>query len=253
MSVPRFYIEPLTPGNVSLPSAEALHAMGSKRLSVGDSVMLFDGQGHEATGSIVACSRRSVDVSLGEITHSPRPIPELTLAVAPPKGPRQDMLIEKCTELGVAGISPLLCQRSVASVSQHRLDKWRRTAIEAAKQSGQCWLPVFQKPRSLEQILGDASGFDQILIATCPEPPLTSATHTQSTAPLQMTELFDAIRNVRTVLALVGPEGGWTEEEIERSLSAGARPVLLGPNILRIETAAIALAAATHALLHTDH
>jgi len=252
VSVPRFHVGELASGGVSLPDEEARHALGSRRLSVGDAVTLFDGRGAEAAGRIASCSHRGVDVTLDEIRHSPRPVPALTLAVAPPKSPRQDMLIEKCTELGVAGIVPLLCQRAVASVSRHRLEKWRRTTIEAAKQSGQCWLPTLQEPRSLEQVLSDASDFDQILVATSAEPQLPAPVSKQAFTPLPITELFGALRNVRSVLALVGPEGGWTAEEIEQSLSAGARPVSLGPNTLRIETAALVLAAVVHALLHAD-
>jgi 16S rRNA (uracil1498-N3)-methyltransferase len=249
VSVPRFHVDKLASGNVSLPDEEARHALGSRRLSVGDAVTLFDGQGAEAAGRIASPSRRGVDVTIDEIRHSPRPVPALTLAVAPPKGPRQDMLIEKCTELSVAGIIPLLCQRAVASVSQHRLNKWRRTTIEAAKQSGQCWLPTLQEPRSLEQVLADAPDFDQVLVATCAGPACPTPASKQAVTPMPITELFGALRNVQSVLALVGPEGGWSTGEIEQSLSAGARPVLLGPNTLRIETAAIVVAAAVHAIM----
>ena len=121
VSVPRFHVDELASGNVSLPDEEARHALGPRRLSVGDAVTLFDGQGAEAAGRIASRSRRGIDVTIDEIRHSPRPVPALTLAVAPPKGPRQDMLIEKCTELSVAGIVPLLCQRAVASDLQFYL------------------------------------------------------------------------------------------------------------------------------------
>lgn len=252
MSTPRFHIDPLLPGGVSLPADESRHAQGARRLSVGDAVILFDGQGNEATGTISTCSRRNVEVTIDEISHIPRPIPALTLAVAPPKGPRQDMLIEKCTELGVAGIIPLQCERAVASVSEHRLDKWRRTTIEAAKQSGQSWLPTLYELRSLEEVLAESANFDHVLIATCCEPMCSNETSTQTISLIPITDMLETLRNAHSILALIGPEGGWTTEEIAESIKAGAKPVQLGPNILRIETAAIALAALIHISLRID-
>jgi len=252
MNVPRFYLEHLTPGSVSLPADQARHAQGSRRLSVGDAVILFDGQGNKATGTISACSRRNVEVTLDEIVHLSRPAPALTLAVAPPKGPRQDMLIEKCTELGVAGIIPLQCERTVASASSHRLEKWHRTTIEAAKQSRQSWLPTLHELCSLEEVLTETAKFDQVLIATCEDITLAYTTNTQTVSPLPITDMLETLGNAQSILALIGPEGGFTTEEIAQPVSAGAQPVLLGPNTLRIETAAIALAATIHMLLHVD-
>ncbi len=190
--------------------------------------MLFDGRGHEARGRIVGSTRGGVDVSVEEIVSCERPLPELTLAVAMPKGPRQDVLIEKCTELGVRAIRPMVTQRTVSDASKHRVAKWRRTAIEAAKQSGQCWLPELYGPSSLETILSEFKQFDHVFIA------------------MLGGDRVPAIVG-RSILGLIGPEGGWTEEELRSIVAAGGRAVSLGPNILRIETAAISLAAMVHA------
>jgi 16S rRNA (uracil1498-N3)-methyltransferase len=180
---------------------------------------------------------RQITVAVDNTTQIPPPRPALTLAFAIPKGPRQDLLIEKCTELGVSVLQPIHTTRSVAGATAHRLDKWQRTAVEAAKQAGLAWLPDIRSPLNLEQLLGETPRYDLTLIA------LNSAVH-----PIH--DLFPTLRAANTVLTLVGPEGGWTDEEVTSARTAGATPVSLGPNTLRIETAAIALAAALHAILN---
>jgi len=239
MSIPRFHMDHLTPGRAILPSAEAFHARRSRRLSEGDTVTLFDGSGHEATGTILLSSPKKVEVIIETIQFQPRPTPLLSLAVAPPKEPRQDVLIEKCTELGVATIIPLLAERAVVGVSEHRLTKWRRTTVEAAKQSGQSWLPALAPAQAPEQAILSRSPFDQILVATCAMDRII---------PTPILDIFSALAKSPSVLAFIGPEGGWTTQELDLLMAANARPVTLGPNTLRIETAAITLAALFHAI-----
>jgi 16S rRNA (uracil1498-N3)-methyltransferase len=230
----RFYVEILTDAVVRLPAEEAHHACRSRRLREGDAVIVFDGRGHEAAGTILSASKARVEVRIGEVVERPRPRPALTLAVAMPKGPRQETLIEKCTELGTAEIVPLITQRSVATPSDHRLDKWRRTTIEAAKQSDQCWLPVLSPPRRLEEVLADATAFEHHLVA--------------APGAGTMLDWAGVLAGSASVLAFIGPEGGWTGGELNELTAAGCRPVSLGPHVLRIETAAIAIAALVHGL-----
>lgn len=235
MADPRFFARQLSESAVRLSDREARHAAQARRLRAGDSVVLFDGQGREAAGVITTTGRSVVEVQIVRIAVHPRPRPALTLAVAVPKGPRQDALIEKCTELGVARLWPILTARSVCAASGHRLDKWLRTTIEAAKQSGQCWLPELSPPRRLNEVLAGAKTFDRALVATPGGRPILDC----------MGDLVDA----ECLLAMVGPEGGWAPEELNEILAAGASPVSLGPHILRIETAAITIAAIVHALI----
>jgi len=239
VSTPRFFVDALVTGQIVLPEEEAQHALRARRLSVGDPVALFDGAGHESDGRIAVASRREVVIEAGEVRFRDRPRPQLTLAFAPPKEPKQDILVEKCTELGVAELVPLLSRRVVAGVSGHRLEKWRRKAIEAAKQSGQCWLPVLQAPRTVEQMLADRASYGLVLAG------LSAG---DGTAPEPIADHLDAFGKCDRLLAFVGPEGGWEPDEVSCLLAAGVTPVSLGPNILRIETAAMALAAMGHAL-----
>jgi 16S rRNA (uracil1498-N3)-methyltransferase len=270
VSVPRFYVEPLAGPVVNLTEAEARHARQSRRLSAGDPVALFDGRGCQATGRIVTCTPRKVSIAVESVVQIPRPGPQLALAFTPPKGPRQDTLIEKCTELGVAVLQPIETARSVAGASGHRLDKWQRTAIEAAKQTGLAWLPEIRQRLPFEKLLAQLPTYDVALIAVSPgdEKGVRSLLGTEPSAlyqqkapepsgpgpcsPTPILNLLPQLRDAQRILALIGPEGGWADDEVAGAIAAGARPISLGPNVLRIETAAIALAAAIHPLLYAD-
>jgi 16S rRNA (uracil1498-N3)-methyltransferase len=234
MSVPRFFAPQLSGALVRLPDEEARHARQSRRLRVGDTVMLFDGCGREAQGAITRVERSFVEARTSAVAVQDRPTPSLTLAVAVPKGPRQDTLVEKCTELGVAELRPILTARSVCSASDHRLDKWRRITIEAAKQSGQCWLPAISTPRRIDEVLQEIPSFPKALVAV----PGTES----------LRAWLGEVASVDRVLAFIGPEGGWTDAELSDLQAAGCKTVSLGPNVLRIETAAIVVAAVAHAL-----
>jgi 16S rRNA (uracil1498-N3)-methyltransferase len=120
------------------------------------------------------------------------------------------------------------------------LNKWRQAAIEAAKQSAQAWVPTLHPPKPLSDVLRGLTGFDLVLVAaTCEAPKALS---------------LDALRTPKAerIMSFIGPEGGWAAEEFEAIVHAGAEPVTLGPNILRIETAAIALCAGVHALMRPE-
>jgi 16S rRNA (uracil1498-N3)-methyltransferase len=195
-------------------------------------VQLFDGQGGQATAEITQLDRHGVEVAPGQREHVPRPIPlHLCLAAAVCKGPRQDWLIEKCTELGVPELFPILTERSVVRPARGRAERWRRLSIEAAKQSQQAWLPTIHPPCPLASVLEQAGRFDAAWIAL----------------PTAATELSEAVGRLpgetRSVMLLIGPEGGFSAEELTSAERAGLMGVRLGGTILRVETAAIAAAA----------
>lgn len=231
MRPPRFYHSRLRTGELELAAGEARHATGARRLRPGDSALLFDGCGGEAPAVIVRCGRQTI-VRVAEVRQMPRAaVHELTIVVAPPRTARQDMLVEKCTELGVAAIRPLRTVRGVAEVSGLRADRWRRIAIAAAKQSEQAWVPTIHEPAELDQVLAQLAGSDLILLAD-PAP-----------AAMPLAHLIPIRPAGRRIAAVIGPEGGLTEEERRAAMDAGAQPCRITPTVLRIETAAIAVAA----------
>lgn len=229
----RLYCPQLSEGVNTLSPEESHHAQASLRIRTGDPVTLFDGKGCEGTGRIGQTSARLIEVVVEGISD-PRPFDarlRLTLVVAMPKSHRQGFLIEKCTELGVATIVPIITERSVSRPANHMVEKWRRKAIEACKQSGRCWLPTVSRPIAFRESLDRLSEFD--------------ATGFTDRAPTgnATASLFSALPADASCIIWVGPEGGWTPEEQRHAMSAGATIVSLGSNTLRTETAAIAVCA----------
>lgn len=232
--IPRFYsATPLAGPRVLLEGAEAHHLLHVRRAKVGEEITLFDGSGAEYLARIVACARNSLELDLGAGQAVDRESHRsLTLGVALPKGERQRMLVEKCVELGVHALQPLTTERSVSLPADSALERLRRAVIEASKQCGRNRLMVIESACPMAAWLTKASPGGSRWIAHPGGQPLADvAGHGCSAAAHP------------PVWALIGPEGGWTSGELERAGQAGWQCVDLGPRILRVETAALALAA----------
>jgi len=236
MRVRRFKVDDLTGATARLEGQEATHALRVLRLKPGDEVLLFDGRGAEARGIIRSANKSRLDVEIvGRCPPSPRNGHRLILAVAPPKGDRADWLVEQCSELGVSAIWPLHLVRSSVVPSEAKITRWRRKAVQAAKQAGQAVTTVVEAVRRLQEALAGAPPGARIWIADPrPSAPLFSvvlAAHIQADQPAPCDLVF------------VGPEGGFTQAEQSAVAAAGGRPVRLCAPILRVETAAVAVAA----------
>jgi 16S rRNA (uracil1498-N3)-methyltransferase len=195
----------------------------------GDSITLFDGSGDEFEGLIAETGRREVRVKVVSRRAVDRELPiRLMLGVALPKGERQRFLVEKLVELGTSALIPLSALRSVAQPGGSATDRLGRYVVEASKQCGR---------NRLMEIL-PARGFCDFL-AAAPVRALRMVAHPSPSPQC----LSDALSIGGEVWAAIGPEGGFTSEEIEKARAANWRLVDLGPRILRVETAAVALAA----------
>jgi 16S rRNA (uracil1498-N3)-methyltransferase len=189
--------------------------------------VVFDGSGTSWRARVASIGRDDVMLDMGEaVTASRLTRVPLTLAVALPKGERQKWLVEKLTELGVERLVPLATTRGVAEATPAAVERLSRGVIEACKQCGRDGLMQIGGPKGVAEVVGDAGSGAVLLVAD------------RDGAPLQ--EIATA---GNLVVALVGPEGGFTAEELATVEAAGGRRVSLGPHVLRVETAAIALAA----------
>lgn len=234
MSEPRFYCTSLAADQLSLTGPEARHALRTLRLGPGDRVVLFDGTGTEVVAQISSTpSRHEMVLAVQRRRSLPRPpVSCLTVAVGVCKGPRQRWLVEKLTELGIGGFLPMRCERSTVLPGRSTAAKWRRFAIAAAKQSRQAWLPQVAEPQDFANVIAATSAFDSAFLASA-----------QVSAQPILTVLSQLDRPPQRLLVVVGPEGGLTDAEQSAALAAGFKPVRVGPTTLRVETAAIALAA----------
>jgi len=200
---------------------------------VGESVDLFDGTGQVARATIAAVKRKAVTVCVASIATVERYDADrrVTLFVAVPKRPRQGFLVEKCTELGVAAIRPVHAARSVARLSPAGLEKWRRRAIEAAKQSGRAFLPEVASSIGIEESWTVAKSFDACGVMDFGE----------GAAPIG--EWARGLPGEAKIGVWIGPEGGWSDDERKAYRRAGIPALGMGRTVLRIETAAVAACA----------
>lgn len=229
----RFYApaEDFDGSAVTLSEEETRHLRDVLRLREGSTVRVFDGAGKEFEGSVVRIEKRSSLLTLlGEVKPVAAESPlDLTLAAGILKGEKFDLVVQKAVELGVNTLVPLLTHRCDVKLkdSARRLERWRKIALEAAKQSGRAKLMTTAEPIEFGSFLKE---FDM----------------TRSTG-MMFTERagsgFPAEAQFKAITALVGPEGGWEDFEIEEAVRAGFLLVTFGGRILRAETAAISVAA----------
>lgn len=244
MSRRRFYAEPEaflhTPGQVTLSEEESRHLRDVLRLRAGEEAQVFDGEGHEFVCVVREVGSRREGARLevrGPVAPpSPEPPVFILLAVSLLKGEKFDLVVQKAVELGVGFIKPLLTKR--ADVRLHderdavkRVERWKRLALEAAKQSGRARVPGVDAPRAFETFVKDA-----------PDPDFLRLMFAERNG-VRLDELPRRDAPPTHVSALVGPEGGWEEEEIELARTHGRHVVTLGGRTLRAETAAITVCA----------
>lgn len=232
MKFNRFYCESIEVGSVELDSVESHHLMHVMRLGVGSNVELFDGNGVLAKGIVAKASRKGVrvDVQSREIFEAPAS-GRVIIAAAVAKGQHFDLIITKCTELGADCIVPLIFERTVKQAAGASvLDRYKKLSIVAAKQCGRIFLPEIESPCGLDdgfqyvkgrflQVKGFFGGFGADAVS--------------------VGSVFDGESDI---LAVIGPEGGFTPEEEKKLKEFGAVKVSLTETILRTETASIAFA-----------
>ncbi|MFA7281655.1 MAG: 16S rRNA (uracil(1498)-N(3))-methyltransferase [Sterolibacterium sp.] len=237
--ISRFYCPmPLQAGcTVTLPPEAAHHALRVLRLRSGDELLVFDGQGGEYSGRVTETAPlfrlRLTDWHDIEREASLA----LTLVQALPSGDKMDWVVQKAVELGVKAIQPLHAKRSVVRLSGERAEKrrshWQQVAIAACEQSGRNRVPEIAPVFDLPHYLAQPPGENETRLLLSPQAEL---------------RLADLPRPVGAVTLLIGPEGGFAEEEEATALAVGFRAVRMGPRVLRTETAGLAALAALLAM-----
>lgn len=234
----RFPVAVLSVGVMQLDAAESHHARDVMRLGIGDEVELFDSQGQTASGKIVQVEP-AVGVQITAVAPPPARA-QVIVASAVPKGNRADWMIEKLAEIGVTRFIPLQTARSVVHPEgAGKLDRWERLASEAAKQSHRTGNLEISALTALPALVRDVQARNAPAWFLTTRPPAESF----ATAVV-------ALRADRPAYLLIGPEGGWTDQEEDAFRAAGFTAVALTPSILRIETAALVAAGAVASWLN---
>ncbi len=234
----RFFALPdafeLSRGSVMLGPEEARHLKYVLRLKQGAEVFVFDGRGREYRCIVAGFGRDSASLEIVEEIPAAKPESPLalTIAIALLKGEKFDLVVQKATELGVTKIVPVSSRFSDIKLrdeadTHKRVGRWQRIALEAAKQSGRAFIPEVMLPVTFEALVNQVQHSVKIMFSERSGEPLK-----QFTDNLQ--------KPVNEMMALVGSEGGWADEEISDARHAGWLIVTLGGRTLRAETAAIA-------------
>ena len=239
MATPRFYCDAvLRPDTeLELPDKAAHHAQRVLRLRAGDTVTLFNGDGHDYSGELLLVAKEGVIVRITAQTPVERESPlAVTLAQCISSGDRMDFTLQKAVELGIARIQSLAAERSVVKLSGERAEKrvqhWQNVVVSACEQSGRAHVPQVLPPLPLLHWLGGQHDFALKLMLN----------------PFTAHRLHDLAPPAGPTCLLIGCEGGFAPHETSAALHAGFTDVSLGPRILRTETAGLAALTALQTL-----
>ncbi len=238
MQTHRFYLPRRTieSAGLVLTGTEAHHCHDVLRLETDSRVVVFDGEGHEHLCKIQRASSKQVCLVEIQKQNTP-PLPfRVTLAQAIPKGKTMEVIVQKATELGVHRLIPVLSERTVVRIDQtdsaKKAERWHDIVVDAAKQSGNNWMPSIEAIQNVRQLAQEVRHFDLALIGSL-----------QPDSKFLKSFLDDfaseSKRLPASVLVCIGPEGDYTPAELSLLQGAGCKPITLGQIVLRSDTAAI--------------
>ena len=235
----RFFAEHLTDidHQIELSSEESHHLVKVLRKRIGDEIEILNGNGLSAKAVVSEISRHSVTCQILSVHLSPAPLVKIIVALSCIRPNRMDWAVEKLTEIGVVEITPLLCEHT--SVKHFKMQHNQKIAVSALKQSGNTYLPAIREPILLSEWTHQCESGKNTLRLVC---------HFDEMA-MDFRSFEDSHKAIEKMVIAVGPEGGFSANELELLRSTGFRTVKLANNILRTETAAVV--AAAQALLIT--
>ncbi|MGH1439427.1 MAG: 16S rRNA (uracil(1498)-N(3))-methyltransferase [Cellvibrionaceae bacterium] len=238
MRIPRLYTSQSLSENQTISlSDEATHYLKNVlRMKSKRELVLFNGEGGQYHATIESVEKKGVSVAVGEYTAVNNESPlELELGVCIIKNDAMDWLIQKAVELGVTRISPLFSDYTDVKLSSERLEKkqqhWQQIAIHACEQCGRAIVPVVSKATTFDGWSRDVQTEKRIILH-----PYNASSFKEMAAPWLESELTPG-----TFAIALGPEGGFSDEEVGEALNSGFMPLSLGPRILRAETAPLAI------------
>ena len=210
------------------------HIRDVLRYNLGDSIDICDETGTRYITTIAGFEQNKINLKINEISnYTTEPSINVTLYQGLPKGDKLELVIQKCTELGVSKIVPTITDRVVVKLddknTEKKLERWNKIALEAGKQSGRQKIPVVENPIKLKNMIENISKYDIVILPYECEKLVTIKS-----------VLRHIDKNCKNIAIIIGPEGGFSEEEIKLLDLENVRRVTLGPRILRTETAGLA-------------
>ncbi|RKY89021.1 hypothetical protein DRQ09_02065 [candidate division KSB1 bacterium] len=228
-----FYTKPenVTDTTFIIEGQEFHHAFRVLRKKIGDNITAVDGAGNRYTGTIIKkISEEKAECKINKtVINSGEPITAVTVFIGLIKGKRFEIFIEKSVEIGIRKIVPLITERSFKDISSQKLERWKNIAISAVKQCRRSILPEICSPLELNSIFRKNEKFDLKLVAHS----------NKGSKNLSILLKNKKVRPIRKIAILIGPEGGFTENEVHQAETNGFIKVKLGERRLRTETAGI--------------
>ena len=241
-----FYVSPsqIDADIATITGSEQHHLRNVLRITSGETIRIIDGQGNVYTAEILDTPTNQSSSEARIRTHEFHAMlsPTLTLFQGIPKNDKMELILQKTTELGVTQIVPLHSERALQKPSQNRYERWHRVVISATKQCKRAWLPELDNARQFEDALAQLEMFSLCLLLS---PRAEQASIPSHTEVQHIKTILRETPHTTTISLFVGPEGGFSDQEITAAIKNGCIPVTLGTNILRTETAAIVAVAVT--------
>ncbi len=233
--MPKFFFDPSTArdGIVTLEGENAKHLLKVLRVREGDGLILCDGEAFDYDATVQSVGKECLTVYLHrKYENSAEPKTKITLFQGLPKGDKLSYIVEKAVEAGVCEIAPVLMKRSVARSDKKEFTKkeerYLKISEAAAKQSNRGKIPVFSPLHELKDVIARAGEFDLALVPY------------EGETTCSIKQVLKSFPDARSIAVIIGPEGGFAEEEVSLLCEAGFHSVSLGTRILRTETAGIA-------------
>ncbi|WHH60424.1 16S rRNA (uracil(1498)-N(3))-methyltransferase [Petroclostridium sp. X23] len=235
--MPKFFVAPeqIEGDSITIQGEDVNHIIKVLRFKPNDSIVVCDGNGKDYTACIEEMGKKEVKAVIQKVISSQsEPSIDVTLFQGIPKSGKMEYIIQKNTELGINRIVPVMTQRTVVKIEDkkslsNKMDRWQKVALEAAKQCNRGRIPKICAPISLEEAIIQMSEMDLSFMPY------------EKEENNRLRNILSAARGAKTIGVLIGPEGGFDAEEVEKAAQAEVSTVSLGPRILRTETAGAAV------------
>ena len=228
-----FYVSPdkISGDSTEIYGSEHHHLRNVLRLNVGDNIRIIDGIGNILIAEITNIRNDTTIVSIIDHQIQLKKKPEIALFQGIPKNDRMELILQKTTEIGLTKVIPVQTKRSLQEASENRFERWKKIVISATKQCQTSWLTNLCEVHTFKECLKQLQFYDLKIILW------------ENEKDNNIKTLLQPTEDISSIAVLVGPEGGFEDEEVEYAVEYGCKPVTLGSNILRTETAAIAITA----------
>lgn len=234
--MPKFFVDKncIFDSKIILSGDDMRHIVKVLRKNIDDIIEVFDGNGNSYKVKILEINKENITTEIIEKSYQQDAKINITLFQSLPKMDKMELIIQKCTELGISKIVPFISERTVVKIDNKKtelskLDRWRKIAQEACKQCGRAMVPEIDYICNYKDVLDKLKIYDINIFAY------------EKEDKLNLKSVLRENPEIKNISIIIGPEGGFSEKEVEQAIAHRAKAITLGPRILRTETAGMAI------------